>query len=65
MFTVPGDGNIDFSLVMRELARIGYSGWIIIEAEQDPAIAAPKRYAEVGLEALRREASAANLHEAR
>ncbi len=65
MFTVPGDGNIDFSRVMRELARIGYSGWIIIEAEQDPAIAAPKRYAEVGLKALRREAFAANLHEAR
>ncbi|HEV7612359.1 MAG TPA: myo-inosose-2 dehydratase [Steroidobacteraceae bacterium] len=65
MFTVPGDGNIDFSRVMRELARIGYSGWIIIEAEQDPAIADPKRYAEVGLKALRREACAANLHEAR
>ncbi len=65
MFTVPGDGDVDFSRVMRELVRIGYSGWIIIEAEQDPAIADPKSFAEVGLKALRREASAADLHEAR
>ncbi|MBJ7418121.1 MAG: TIM barrel protein, partial [Niveispirillum sp.] len=35
MFTVPGDGSIDFGAVMRTLADIGYSGWVIVEAEQD------------------------------
>ena len=37
MFTVPGDGSIDFGAVMKALKQIDYSGWIIIEAEQDPA----------------------------
>ena len=37
MFTVPGDGDLDFAQVMRALTEIGYSGWIIVEAEQDPA----------------------------
>ena len=61
MFTVPGDGDLDFAEVMRALARIGYGGWIIVEAEQDPAIANPKHYGEIGLRTLRREAAAAGL----
>jgi inosose dehydratase len=61
MFTVPGDGSIDFGAVMKALKAIGYSGWIIIEAEQDPALANPKQYAEVGLATLKREAAAAGL----
>jgi len=61
MFTVPGDGSIDFGAVMNALSRIGYSGWIIIEAEQDPAVANPKQYAELGLATLKREAAAAGL----
>ena len=61
MFTVPGDGDIDFRKVMQALAEIGYSGWIIVEAEQDPAIADPRRYGEIGLTTLRREAAAAGL----
>jgi inosose dehydratase len=61
MFTVPGDGDIDFKEVVRALAAIGYSGWIIVEAEQDPAIADPRRYGELGLTNLRREAAAAGL----
>jgi inosose dehydratase len=64
MFTVPGDGDIDFASVMLALARIEYCGWIIVEAEQDPALANPKAYAALGLNTLRREASTANLHEA-
>ncbi len=63
MFTVPGDGDLEFAGLMQALAKIGYAGWIIVEAEQDPAVAAPKTYAALGLETLRREASAANLHE--
>jgi inosose dehydratase len=61
MFTVPGDGDLDFRKVMRALGEIGYSGWIIVEAEQDPGIADPRRYGELGLTTLRREAAAAGL----
>ncbi len=61
MFTVPGDGDLEFRGVMQALAQIGYAGWIIVEAEQDPAVANPKSYAALGFKTLRREASAANL----
>jgi inosose dehydratase len=61
MFTVPGDGDLEFQGVMHALAHIGYAGWMIVEAEQDPAVANPKSYAALGLKTLRREASAANL----
>jgi inosose dehydratase len=64
MFTVPGDGDLDFKQVMQALAAIGYSGWIIVEAEQDPARADPRRYGELGLKTLRREALAAGLRTA-
>jgi inosose dehydratase len=64
MFTVPGDGDLEFAGVMQALAKVGYSGWIVVEAEQDPALANPKLYAALGLKTLRREASAANLYEA-
>lgn len=45
MFTVPGDGCIDFTEVYGELLANHYRGWIVIEAEQDPAIANPLEYA--------------------
>ncbi|MGC1524287.1 MAG: TIM barrel protein, partial [Steroidobacteraceae bacterium] len=61
IFTVPGDGDLDFGKVMQALREIGYSGWIIVEAEQDPGIADPRRYGELGLATLRREAAAAGL----
>jgi inosose dehydratase len=64
MFTVPGDGDLDFAAVMQTLAQVGYSGWIIVEAEQDPALASPRSYAALGLEILRRRAAAANLWKA-
>src|SRR6185295_6126423 len=35
VFTVPGDGCVDYRGVFRELS--GYSGWVVVEAEQDPA----------------------------
>jgi inosose dehydratase len=63
MFTVPGDGDLEFAGVMQALAKIGYAGWIIVEAEQDPAVAIPGVYATLGLKTLRREAAAANLQE--
>jgi inosose dehydratase len=61
MFTVPGDGGIDFARVMRALKAIGYQGWIVLEAEQDPGVANPKTYAELGLATLKRDAEAAGL----
>ena len=61
MFTVPGDGSLDFGAVMQVFAQVRYSGWIIVEAEQDPALADPRVYAALGLKTLRREAAAANL----
>jgi inosose dehydratase len=52
VFTVPGDGDIDFARVFHELR--GYSGWVILEAEQDPRIADPMTYASLGYKNLRR-----------
>lgn len=52
VFTVPGDGMIDYHAVMRQLADTGYEGWVIVEAEQDPAKANPLAYAKMGYAAL-------------
>ena len=49
-FTVPGDGCIDFAEVTRALKAMGYSGWIVVEAEQDPAKAPPYEYSKKGYE---------------
>jgi len=53
MFTVPGDGDIPFAPVFDALADIDYDDWVIVEAEQDPAKAEPKRYAEIGIAHIR------------
>jgi inosose dehydratase len=53
VFTVPGDGMIDFQAVVSRFAEIGYEGWFIVEAEQDPANAPPLEYARIGYCALR------------
>ena len=47
-FTVPGDGCIDFHAVGKALKGMNYSGWIVVEAEQDPAKAPPKEYSQKG-----------------
>ena len=44
-FTVPGDGGVQFDEVFRVLAASGYQGWLLVEAEQDPAKADPLEYA--------------------
>ena len=61
MFTTPGDGEVDFDAVMRALHETGYCGWIVVEAEQDPALADPRTYAEQGLDHLRSAAARAGL----
>lgn len=45
VFTVPGDGVIDFEPIFRTLADAGYEGWLMVEAEQDPSKANPLDYA--------------------
>lgn len=44
-FTVPGDGVIDFAPIFEVLAENDYEGYVLVEAEQDPAIANPFEYA--------------------
>lgn len=46
-FTVPGDGDVDFDAVFAELEKMGYEGWFLVEAEQDPAKANPFKYAKM------------------
>ena len=44
-FTVPGDGAIDFAPILQTLADADFEGWLVVEAEQDPAKANPLLYA--------------------
>jgi len=44
-FTIPGDGCIDFAPIFRVLEESGYEGYMVVEAEQDPAKANPLEYA--------------------
>jgi inosose dehydratase len=46
VYTVPGDGMIDYPSVFAELP--GYDGWVVVEAEQDPIKAHPLTYAKLG-----------------
>lgn len=48
VFTVPGDGAVDYPSVFGELKTHGYHGWLVVEAEQDPAKAHPLTYARMG-----------------
>lgn len=52
-FTVPGDGCVDFASVFKELEENGYEGWLLVEAEQDPAKANPFKYAKMAREYIR------------
>lgn len=45
VFTVPGDGALDFRPILEVLADAGYQGWLVVEAEQDPNKAVPLEYA--------------------
>ena len=51
-FTVPGDGCIDFGAVSKALKSLDYDGWIVVEAEQDPAKAPPYEYSKQGFETI-------------
>ena len=67
VFTVPGDGDggIDFMPVLRAAAAVGYEGWLVVEAEQDPSVREPRTYQSLGLASLREMAREAGLHRVR
>lgn len=48
VFTVPGDGCVNYAEVLGVLSAAGYAGWLVVEAEQDPAKAHPLTYARMG-----------------
>ena len=53
VFAVPGDGSIDFDPLLAELAKHDYEGWLVVEADQDPAKAHPLTHARIGHDCLR------------
>ena len=53
VFAVPGDGSIDFQPVLEILSESNYRGWIVVEADQDPAKAHPLTHARIGHDCLR------------
>ncbi len=56
VFTVPGDGVIDFRPIFQILADADYAGWLMVEAEQDPAKANPLQYARMARSYIRETA---------
>ena len=66
VFTVPGDpeGGVDFLPVLQIAAERGYQGWLVIEAEQDPAQRNPRKYQSLGLASLKLLAREAGLDRA-
>ncbi|MFD0705997.1 myo-inosose-2 dehydratase [Photorhabdus akhurstii] len=61
VFTVPGDGCVDYPAIFQVLKKQNYGGWLVVEAEQDPAIAHPFTYATMGYNNLRKFARDAGL----
>jgi len=53
VFTVPGDGSIDFPAIFAILEEYKYEGWMVVEAEQDPAKANPFVYAKMARDYIR------------
>jgi len=52
-FSTPGEGCVDFGAVIGILKEAGYRGWLVVEGEQDPAVAPSYRYADMGYRYLR------------
>ena len=61
VFTVPGDGSVDYLSFAEELKKFNYEGWLVVEAEQDPAIADPFTYAVAGYKHLKDVVTTAGL----
>ncbi|MDQ8199750.1 myo-inosose-2 dehydratase [Pelagicoccus enzymogenes] len=41
VFTIPGDGMVDFPAIFARLAALDYAGWLVVEAEEDPTLVPP------------------------
>ena len=54
VFTVPGDGCIDYEPLFKILFKNNFKKWVIIEAEQDPKKANPFKYAKIGNKYLKK-----------
>jgi len=61
VFTVPGDGCVDFKNIFTGLAQSAYQGWLVVEAEQDPSIAPSFEYAKLGCDNLKNLCNASGL----
>jgi len=55
------EGGVDFAPVLKTAAEHGYSGWLVIEAEQDAAVRNPFQYQSLGLKSLKAMARDAGL----
>ena len=54
VFTVPGDGCIDYKPLIKVLYENNYNNWLVVEAEQDPVKANPFTHAKIGYEYLKK-----------
>ena len=61
VFTVPGDGSVDFEGVFTALEAAEYMDWPVVEAEQDPNKAHPLTYARMGHSAVHQAMASAGL----
>jgi len=61
VFTVPGDGCVDFQTIFKGLAQSAYQGWLVVEAEQDPIVAPSFKYAQLGCTNLKNLCNASGL----
>ncbi|WP_348760585.1 myo-inosose-2 dehydratase [uncultured Salinisphaera sp.] len=64
VFTIPGDGDLDFAAIFDALAANGYAGWLVAEAEQDPSVAPSWPLAERSRDFLQTTAQRAGLQTA-
>ena len=55
VFTVPGDGDLKMKPLAEIIHKSNYSGWLVVEAEQDPSFANPFEYAKKGYDYLTKE----------
>ncbi len=63
VYSVPGDpeGCIDFQAITDRLKAMDYDGWIVVEAEQDPAKAPPFDYSKLGFDHITRICTSSGL----
>ncbi len=60
IYTVPGDGSVDYLSVFKTLK--GYSGWVVLEAEQDAKVYPPTKYVPMGVKNLKKFMSQAGFN---